>query len=106
MFLYEVKSQFVTHVICLFGWRTNTRQTQHLPPAEHTYNKYKTVGMFRSDLWDRDRADLGIFPLIGIGNFERGPKPDFLFIYLFIFMSEHNLWQNADAHVTFRLDLN
>ena len=53
------------------------------------------------------RADLGIFPLIGIGNFERGPKPDFyLFIYLF--------FMNADAHVTllwqcgnnFRLDLN
>ena len=30
------------------------------------------------------------------------PSPIFLFIYLFIFffMSEHNLWQNADAHVT------
>ena len=27
-------------------------------------------------------ADMGIFPLIGISSFERGPKPNF-FIYLF-----------------------
>ena len=48
-------------------------------------------------------ADLGIFPLIGIGNFERGPKPDFLFfINVFIFlMSEHNLWQNADPPICY-----
>ena len=32
--------------------------------------------------------DLGIFPLIGIGNFGRGR----------FLMSEHNLWQNADTH--------
>ena len=34
-------------------------------------------------------ADMGIFPLIGIGNFEHGP----------IFMSERNLWQNSDMLV-------
>ena len=40
-------------------------------------------------------ADLGIFPLIGIVNFESGPKPDFFFF----FMSEHNLWQNAVVRI-------
>ena len=44
-------------------------------------------------------ADMGIFPLIEIGNFERGPKPFFVFCFCFL-MTVHNLWQNADAHVT------
>ena len=42
------------------------------------------------------------------------PSPIFIYLFIYLFMSEHNMWQNADAHVTllwqcgnnFRLDLN
>lgn len=53
------------------------------------------------------RSDLGIIPLIRIGNFERGPKPDFYLIFSNVraqFVGERrrlrnvtlaNLWTNV-----------
>ena len=35
--------------------------------------------MSRVNLQDRNQADIGIFSLIGISNFEHGPKADFFF---------------------------
>lgn len=35
--------------------------------------------MSHTDLQDRDRADMGIFPLLVISNFERGPNFDLFF---------------------------
>ena len=44
-----------------------------------------------------DWGDLGIFQLIGISNFECGPKPDLKKKKIKITMLEHSWWQNSDA---------
>ena len=41
------------------------------------------VRMSAADLQDRDRAVLGSFPVIAIGNSECGPKNDFSFLFFF-----------------------
>ena len=75
---------------------------QRSPGLQILFTRCKKMCCLVQTQLGMSRSDLGIFPLIGIANFERGPKPDF-FLFLNVsnfFMSEHKLWQNADAHVT------
>ena len=56
---------------------------QRSPGLQILFTRCKKMCCLVQTQLGMSRSDLGIFPLIGIANFERGPKPDFLFIYFF-----------------------